>query len=432
MSNLCPKEDLEAGGIVINAANSQNPQQVLAIVYPEFDSLCNNLFKTYLTKDVFLDIKNKKTAKLGNSIRPIIQAGLENQGSRIGCYMTDSEAYETYQNLVGPIIEEINQGVNVKGFKYVREHPSFKALKETKLTGEMQYIKSLKVKVKRNLGNYAFNLVNNNEIRERIREKLLGALKKLHFEKIYQLEDAIDEEEKKSWLNNKEFFNSKKNPFIRQGARFKDWPHGRALDFNNNKKFFLIFFFFFLRKFFFFSILAWINKEDHLELISINPSFRQAFEELYQLLDKLDEELHFAFSEKFGFITTKPGYVGIGLNFTMRIEISEEFVAIFQENLNTISPNLVNIEIKEHDASKLKWTINLKKPAGMNLGNVIPQLESIIYNLFNGIVNKDPASVKTKKGITFETCLKNKAIHDEECYDLFQQQIIEKMIVNCY
>ena len=116
----------------------------------------------------------------------------------------------------------------------------------------------------------------------------------------------------------------------------------------------------------------------------------------------------------------------------MRIEISEEFVAIFQENLNTISPNLVNIEIKEHDASKLKWTINLKKPAGMNLGNVIPQLESIIYNLFNGIVNKDPASVKTKKGITFETCLKNKAIHDEECYDLFQQQIIEKMIVNCY
>ena len=108
----------------------------------------------------------------------------------------------------------------------------------------MQYIKSLKIKVKRNLGWFGFNLVNNNEIREKIREKLLGALKKLHFEKIYQLEDGIDEEEKKSWLNNKEFFNSKKNPFIRQGARFKDWPHGRALALNDNKKFFFFFFFF--------------------------------------------------------------------------------------------------------------------------------------------------------------------------------------------
>jgi hypothetical protein len=175
--------------------------------------------------------------------------------------------------------------------------------------------------------------------------------------------------------------------------------------------------------------LAWINKEDHLELIGVNPSFKQAFLELYQLLDKLDEELHFAFNEKIGFITTKPGYLGIGMNFSMVIEISEEFVAIFQENLQLISPNLVNIEIKEQDEQKLKWIICLKKPAGINLGNVIPQVESIVYNLFNGIVNKDPTSVKTKKGVSFENCLKNKAICDEECYDMFPQQIIEKMIV---
>jgi hypothetical protein len=69
---------------------------------------------------------------------------------------------------------------------------------------------------------------------------MLGALKKLHFDRTYLLEEVVDDEEKKFWLNNKGFFNLKKNPFIRQGARFKDWPHGRALALNNEKKFIII------------------------------------------------------------------------------------------------------------------------------------------------------------------------------------------------
>lgn len=236
MGNLCPKEDLEAAGIVFNPVNASNPQQCLAIIYPEFDPLCNSLFKSYLTKDVFMGIKNKKTPKLNNSIRPMIQAGLENQGSRIGCYLVDSEAIDTFQSLICPIIEEINQGANIKGFKYLREVGNLKNMKESKLTLETQYIKSLKVKVKRNLDGFGFNLVNGNESREKIREKLLSALKKQHFEKTYLLEEVIANEEKRFWLNNKGFFNNKKNPFIRQGTRFKDWPYARALALNSEKK----------------------------------------------------------------------------------------------------------------------------------------------------------------------------------------------------
>jgi len=176
--------------------------------------------------------------------------------------------------------------------------------------------------------------------------------------------------------------------------------------------------------------LAWINKEDHIEITSINPSFKQAFQEIFQLLEKIDEELHFSFGEKHGFFTTKPSFLGIGLTFSMGLEIPEEFIRIFQENLQLIHPNLSNIEIKEVDSQKIKWNISLKKPSGMNISNVIPQLESIVYNLFNGIVNKEPATVKTKKGVSFEDCLKNKVIIDEECYELFQSQILEKMIVN--
>ena len=150
--------------------------------------------------------------------------------------MADSESYEVFQSLLGPILDEINQGVNIRGFKYQKDYGFLKNLKETKLTTELQYIKNLKVKVKRNLDGFAFNLVNSNETREKIREKILNAFKKVNFEKVHMLEEMIDDEKKKFWLNNKGFFNVKKNPLIRHGTRFKDWPTGRALALNQEKK----------------------------------------------------------------------------------------------------------------------------------------------------------------------------------------------------
>ena len=186
-----------------------------------------------------MNIKNKKTTKYNSSIRPILQTALENQTSKIGCYMPDSEAYEVYQSLVSPILEEINQGVNIRGFKYQRDF-SYKALKESKLTNELHYIKSFKVKIKRNFEGFAFNMSLSTEQREKIREKTLVILKK-HFEKVFLLEDMLEDEKKKFWMNNKAFFSVKKNPFIRQGLRFKDWPHGRAIAINTDKKFFIFF-----------------------------------------------------------------------------------------------------------------------------------------------------------------------------------------------
>lgn len=237
MVNICPKEDLESAGISLIQPNLQMGSQILAITYPEFEAMCNNLFKNYLSKDVFLSIKNKKTNKYNNTIRPTLQAAVENQNSRIGCYLTDSEAYETYQSLTNPIIEEINQGVNIKGFKYQKDYQSLRNLKENKLTTEIQYIKTFKFKVKRNLDGHAFNLVISNENREKIKEKIISALKKLNFDKFYLLEEMIEDEKKKFWINNKQYFNSKKNPFIRQGARYKDWPSGRAIALKSEKRY---------------------------------------------------------------------------------------------------------------------------------------------------------------------------------------------------
>lgn len=149
----------------------------------------------------------------------------------------------------------------------------------------------------------------------------------------------------------------------------------------------------------------------------------------FQILEKLDEELSFSFNEKYGFFSTKPSFLGVGMSFSIGVEIPDDFINIFQENLQLISPNLSNIEIKSQESQKTKWNIILKKSCGINLNNIFPQISSIVYNLFNGIANKEGPSIKTKKGVSFNDCLKYKGVFDEECYDLFGEQIIEKMIV---
>lgn len=172
-----------------------------------------------------------------------------------------------------------------------------------------------------------------------------------------------------------------------------------------------------------------------MEIVNVNVAVKDAFLETFAVLEKLEEELSFAFNEKHGFLNTKPSFLGVGLSFAINLEIPEDFCAMFQENLQLISPNLANIEVRNQENHKQKWQILLKKPCGINLNNIFPQVDSILYNLFNGIPNKDKenkeiASLqKTKKGISLNDCLKYKGVFDEECYELFPQQIIEKMIV---
>lgn len=153
---------------------------VLAIHYPDFHNNNHNLFRTYLTKETFLAIKNLKTPKYNNSLRSIIQGGLEYQSNKIGCFSCDPECYETFNLLFYPILQEINQGINIKGFKYVKDY-GFKFLQDSKLTQEHQFVKSFKLKIRRNVEGFAFNMTLNKEIREKLRENLVCAVQNINY-----------------------------------------------------------------------------------------------------------------------------------------------------------------------------------------------------------------------------------------------------------
>lgn len=64
-----------------------------------------SLLKKYLTKEVFDNLKNKKTPSFGSTLLDVIQSGLENHDSGVGIYAPDAEAYTTFAELFDPIIE---------------------------------------------------------------------------------------------------------------------------------------------------------------------------------------------------------------------------------------------------------------------------------------------------------------------------------------
>ncbi len=75
-----------------------------------------------LTKEVFLATKNKKTPTHHISLRPVLQAGLENQNHKLGCFAPDAEAYVTFEGLFNPILERLYSGLaDLKNFVYKKD-----------------------------------------------------------------------------------------------------------------------------------------------------------------------------------------------------------------------------------------------------------------------------------------------------------------------
>ena len=76
-----------------------------------------SLLKKYLTKEIFDQLKTKKTS-FGSTLLDVIQSGVENLDSGVGIYAPDAEAYTVFADLFDPIIEDYHGG-----FKKTDKHP---------------------------------------------------------------------------------------------------------------------------------------------------------------------------------------------------------------------------------------------------------------------------------------------------------------------
>lgn len=81
------------------------------------ESDSKSLLKKYLTKEIFDQLKTRKTS-FGSTLLDIIQSGLENHDSGVGIYAPDAEAYTVFAEIFDPIIDDYHGG-----FKKTDKHP---------------------------------------------------------------------------------------------------------------------------------------------------------------------------------------------------------------------------------------------------------------------------------------------------------------------
>lgn len=81
------------------------------------ESDSKSLLKKYLTKEVFDQLKTRKTS-FGSTLLDVIQSGLENHDSGVGIYAPDAEAYTVFAEIFDPIIDDYHGG-----FKKSDKHP---------------------------------------------------------------------------------------------------------------------------------------------------------------------------------------------------------------------------------------------------------------------------------------------------------------------
>ena len=177
LSTFCSEEDLKHNNIIINGPF---PPSNLAIVFPEYKTQLKNLFKAHLTPAIFTEIKDKRTSK-NVTLRNIISTALENEEHPIGVFAHDEDSYHTFSKLFDPILEDLNPGVKLG------EQLSFGI--EEQLGYELQakenkMIKSIRVKIRRNLATHAFNNYIKPSERERITQQVQNALGKLESESL--------------------------------------------------------------------------------------------------------------------------------------------------------------------------------------------------------------------------------------------------------
>ena len=110
-----------------------------------------SLLKKHLTREVFDQLKDKKTSK-GSTLWDCIKTGVINLDSSVGVYAGDEECYKVFAPLINPLIEDYHSP-----YKLADKHTSSMNAEEVQypdLDPDRKYIRSTRVRVARNLSGY--------------------------------------------------------------------------------------------------------------------------------------------------------------------------------------------------------------------------------------------------------------------------------------
>ena len=173
-----------------------------------------------------------------------------------------------------------------------------------------------------------------------------------------------------------------------------------------------------------------INEEDHLRLQVINDDFSLSdnLSKAIELDNALEKEIHFAFDEKYGYLTTCPTNVGTGLRASIMVHLpalrEADYMEGLQDSLNKLGITVRGFYGEGSNASGDLYQISNQQTLGINEQMLVDKIENITHRIVMNERNvrvrtleKHPIKVKDKVFRSLGILKYSRQIDDEEAFE---------------
>lgn len=342
----------EAGGTVSAAVLKK-----LECKFKEFENTEScSLLKKHLTEEIFEKIKKRITPTYKSSLLDCIQAGLENPDCNVGVFAACPESYTTFSELFDKIIADIH------GFTEFKPHPPIcygNGCDFPDLDPEQKFVVSTSIRCGRSLKDFPFNPKMSRCNYVQVQDILVGALRNLcceHKGKYFPLFEMDDCCQEKLVRENILFTSNDAN--LQDANALNSWPMGRGVYLNPQRTF-----------------VVWINEEDHVRVISMEPSgnLGRVYERLVIGIESLEHQLNFAKNDRLGHLTMSPA--NLGNTILASVHMRMPWILMKKEKLDELIKKY-NLQIRAMSGGV--YDVSNKRRFGMT------EYETIL-NLYNAI-----------------------------------------------
>jgi len=151
------------------------------VKFPNLEKV-NNPLKTVLTKNIWASIKYKKT-KLGGSLMNLIKISENKLNEKIGILLCDGESINTFDQLVIPLINFVNETENQKLEEFIPD-PVLTTQAHFPYNDKILFnTKLIRISYSRNLQDFAFSSIINDKNRANVENLIITAINNLISEK---------------------------------------------------------------------------------------------------------------------------------------------------------------------------------------------------------------------------------------------------------
>ncbi len=174
-----------------------------------------------------------------------------------------------------------------------------------------------------------------------------------------------------------------------------------------------------------------VNEEDHLRIQAIRAGFqvREAFADIRAIDDRLDEELEFAYSDQFGFLTACPTNVGTGMRASVMLHLP---ALVFTKQIDKVFASVTKINLAVRgfygegtQASGDFYQISNQVTLGVSEDEILDLLERVVPRIVTyerevrgHLMEKDRLSLEDKIWRAYGVLRSARSITSEETMDL--------------